>query len=242
MAGIAVELIVSWILLWFICKKHLSVLGLSPTKMRVAELAIGLLLAAACCTVYQLMTTAFIDNGWVANKQATLKAILEKSRWTLVSVLYEDMIFRGALLYIAIQRLGIAKACFLSAIAFGIYHWFTFNVLGNPLMMVVTFLMTALVGLSWAFAFAKTSSLYLPIGLHLGWNLIGAIVFSKSPSAQAILVKVNAHQAQGLLSLLIFLFQVAALPLVTFWYLSRISARRKITVGKDQMPLTDAVH
>ncbi len=34
MAGILVELIISWILLWFICKEHLSVLG----KSRASEI------------------------------------------------------------------------------------------------------------------------------------------------------------------------------------------------------------
>src|SRR4051812_15293593 len=143
MAGIIVELVISWLLLWFICKKHISVLGFKPTKNRAANLVIGFLIAASCCTMYQIMTTAFIDNSWVLNKQLTGKTILESSRWTLVSVLYEELIFRGAILYIAIKKFGVTKACILSAACFGIYHWFTFNVLGNPFMMVITFLMTA---------------------------------------------------------------------------------------------------
>jgi NADH:ubiquinone oxidoreductase subunit 3 (subunit A) len=32
MLGIVVELLVSWLLLWVICKKHLGVLGFRPTK------------------------------------------------------------------------------------------------------------------------------------------------------------------------------------------------------------------
>ena len=139
MAGILVELIISWLLLWFICKKHLSVLGFRPTKSRIIHLGVGLFIAGLCCTVYQLLTTAFINNSWVLNKQVTGKIILESSKWTLVSVLYEELIFRGALLYIAIKKLGITKACILSAVCFGVYHWFTFNVFGNPFMMMITF-------------------------------------------------------------------------------------------------------
>jgi len=41
MAGIIVELIISWILLWFICKKHLAVLGFTPTKTRFLNLLFG---------------------------------------------------------------------------------------------------------------------------------------------------------------------------------------------------------
>jgi uncharacterized protein len=65
MTGIFVELIISWVLLWFICKKHLSVLGLRPTKSRMANLVVGFFIAAACCVLWQLMTTAFIENEWV---------------------------------------------------------------------------------------------------------------------------------------------------------------------------------
>ncbi len=222
MVGIIVELIISWLLLWLICKKHLSILGFRLTKSRVTDLGVGLLIAASCCTLYQIMTTAFINNSWVLNKQVTGKSILESSRWTLVSVLYEELIFRGALLYIAIKKLGVTKACILSAAGFGIYHWFTFNVFGNPFMMGITFLMTAIVGLSWAFAFAETGSLYLPIGLHFGWNLFYTVVFSNGPLGQAILGRSNGNQPQGILSLLVFLFQVFALPLLTFWYLNRL--------------------
>ena len=163
---------------------------------------------------------------------------MESSRWTLVSVLYEELIFRGALLYIAIKKLGVTKACILSAVCFGIYHWFTFNVFGNPFMMIITFLMTAIVGLSWAFAFAKTNSLYLPIGLHFGWNLFYMVVFSNGTMGQAILVRTNGNQLQGILSLLVFLFQVFALPLLTFWYLNWLSKKQKFLVDKEQQPLT----
>ncbi|NOT76700.1 MAG: CPBP family intramembrane metalloprotease [Cyclobacteriaceae bacterium] len=221
MAGILVEVIVSWILLWVVCKEHLPALGITPTRFRMIHLFGGLLVAAACCAAYEIMTTAFGNNQWILNSEITGSAILEGSRYTLVSVLYEELIFRGALLYIAIKKLGVTKACFLSASCFGIYHWFTFNTLGNPVMMVITFLMTGIAGLAWAFAFAKTGSMYLPMGLHLGWNLCNMVLFSSGSSVQSILVRANENKAQGVTSLFIFLFQVLALPLITYWYLKR---------------------
>lgn len=241
MFGIIVELIISWVLLWIVCKKHLSVLGFRPTKHRMTSLIAGFLIAASCCTVWQLMTTAFIDNSWAFNKQATTKGILESSRWTFVSVIYEELIFRAALLYIAIKKLGAVRACILSAVCFGIYHWFSYNIFGNPLMMFIVFLMTAIVGLSWAFAFAKTGSLYLPIGLHLGWNLFSIVVFSNGNFGQAILVKANNNQNQGLLSWFVFLFQVLALPMLTLWYLKWLSKKQGVPLTKEQQPLTSAL-
>jgi len=221
MAGIIVELIISWLLLWFICKKHLSVLGIKPTQDRVINFGVGLVIAASCCTVFQIMTTAFINNSWILNTTITATKIWEGFRWMLISVLYEELIFRGALLYIAIKKIGAGKACILSAVCFGIYHWFTFNVIGNPFMMAITFSKTAIVGFSWAWSFAKTGSLYLPIGLHLGWNVFQNVVFSNGSSGQQIFVRENINQLQGTASWLVFLFQVFALPIVTFWYLNR---------------------
>ncbi len=238
MAGIIVELIVSWLLLWFIYKKNLAVLGFRPTKNRLMNFFVGLFIAASCCILYQIMTTSFVNNSWRLNKQMTGKIFLESSRWTFISVLYEELIFRGALLYIAIKKIGVLKACILSAVCFGIYHWFTFNAFGNPVMMIFTFLMTAIVGFTWAFAFAKTGSLFLATGLHLGWNLVYNIVFTNGNYGQALLVRANANQLQGVLSMLVFLFQVFALPIITLWYLKLLSKKQKLPVDKEKQPLS----
>jgi membrane protease YdiL (CAAX protease family) len=191
----------------------------------MVDFGVGFAIAASCCAIYQIMSTAFAGNAWVLNPKITAPAILEGSRWTLVSVLYEELIFRGALLYIAIKKLGVKRACILSAICFGVYHWFTFNAFGNPLMMTFTFLMTGIVGFSWAYSFAKTSSLYLPIALHFGWNLINMVVFSNGQMVQSILMRENDNMLLGTVSILVFLFQVFAMPLLIFWYLHRISQR-----------------
>lgn len=226
MVGIIVQLLISWVLLWAFYRKDLSVLGWKPAKNRLAQFGAGFLLAAFCCTLYNFMTTAFVDNSWVLNRTVTGTTVWQAARWQLISVLYEELIFRGALLYIAIRKIGIWKACILSAVCFGIYHWFSFNVMGNPVMMVITFLMTAIVGLSWAFAFAKTGSLYLPVALHFGWNLTLNVLFSNQ--SQGLLHRANGNQLEGAGSLFVFLFQVLALPLLTFWYLRRLSPEYNI--------------
>jgi len=74
--GIIVELIISWLLLLFITKKHLSVLGFKPTKRRVTNLGVGLLIAISCCTIHQIMTTAFLNNSWILNKQVTFLLLI----------------------------------------------------------------------------------------------------------------------------------------------------------------------
>ena len=236
MIGLIVELIISWLILWFIEKKHLSVLGLTPTVRRSIHLTVGLLLAAACCIIYNLATTAFVNNGWKLNNQISAGKMMAGSWWMLKSVLFEELIFRGALLYIAIKKLGMLKACVLSAVCFGVYHWFSYNAFGNPTLMIIIFFMTAIAGLMFAFSFAKTNSLYLPIGLHFGWNLVSTIVFSNGPLGTQLFTKWNNEQPKGVLSILIFLFQVFALPAFTLWYIRRLSKKQIPFPGKVQLP------
>ncbi|MDH3323034.1 MAG: CPBP family intramembrane metalloprotease [Flavobacteriaceae bacterium] len=76
----------------------------------------------------------------------------------------------------------------ISAIAFGIYHWFSYGVLGNVMAMIFVFIGTGLMGYTWAWAFSKTKSIMLPLGLHLGWNFIHNTIFSKGPLGELVLV------------------------------------------------------
>src|SRR5262245_19738948 len=123
MIGILLQLALSWLLLWLFEKKDLSVLGFRPTKGRLADLAFGFAAAAACFTTYCLTTTALAGNSWKLNEGYGLIDLASSSWWSLRSVLFEELIFRGALLYILIEKTSIRTACLISAAAFGIYHW-----------------------------------------------------------------------------------------------------------------------
>jgi membrane protease YdiL (CAAX protease family) len=219
MVGLLIEIIISWILLWFFDKKNLSVLGISPTKGRSGNFLSGFFAAAICCAIYCLSLAALTNNTWTANTTFTQKDFAISTWWTLRSVLFEELIFRGALLYIAIQMLGDRKACILSAFAFGVYHWFSYSAFGNPIQMITIFLMTGIWGLMFAFAFAKTRSLYLPIGLHFGWNLMNIVIFSNGPLGNQLLINTNATKLEGILSLFVLLFQVFTLPVFVYIYL-----------------------
>jgi uncharacterized protein len=227
MLGILIQLAISWLLLWFIERKHLSVLGFTPTKSRTIDFAFGFLAAALCCSIYCLSISAVSNNTWSLNPAFTTNDLLSASWWNLTSVLFEEFIFRGALLYILIQRIGITRACIVSAVAFGIYHWFSMNALGNPMAMIYLFFSTGIWGLMFAFAFAKTKSLYLPVALHLGWNLFFNTVFSQGPQGAQFLINSNKERAGNILSLVLFLFSVLGVPLIVYGYLKWRTTKAK---------------
>lgn len=227
MAGILVELFLSALLLWLLYKQSLLMLGIAPNKERLAWLLGGFLVAAAICISYHMLITLFTTAHWSRNPGATPLSIASSSWWTLRSVLFEELLFRGALLYIAIQKWGAKRACIVSAIAFGVYHWFSYGALGNPVQMLFIFLMTGIWGFMFAVAFARTRSLYLPIALHFGWNWVHTIVFSQGPLGKQLLVAGNTNVLEDIPSLLLFLFQVFALPLLVLFYLRWRSGKER---------------
>ena len=50
----------------------------------------------------------------------------------------------------------------IDAAAFGMYHWFSYGVVGNPVAMIYVFLLTGAFGLMWARAFVVTGSVAAP--------------------------------------------------------------------------------
>lgn len=227
MYGLIVEIIVSWLLLWIFFQESLLVLGIAPTLGRLSNLFFGILIAAVCCTLYYLSFVFFTTNKWTLNPAFTGQKLLASSWWTIQSVLFEELIFRGALLYLLIKKLGVRTACIISAICFGVYHWFTFGALGNPMQMVFIFILTGIWGAMFAMAFAKTKSLYLPIGLHLGWNFISTVVFSQGPLKNQLLVMSGEQNMSEVLSVVVIVFQVLAVPVITYYYLNLLTKKAK---------------
>ncbi|MBP8114653.1 MAG: CPBP family intramembrane metalloprotease [Chitinophagaceae bacterium] len=191
MIGIIIQLIISWLLVWLFEKKGLGVLGFYPTKRRLLQFAFFFLITALCSTSDFIMRMVFAKEQWQLNPNLTASLILSGLWWNIKSVLFEELIFRGALMYILIKKLGPVKAIIISSIAFGIYHWFSHEVFGNPVQMIITFLTTGLMGVVYAFGYAKTFSLYVPIAIHLGWNLVRSVVFSETVIGNQLLVQVK---------------------------------------------------
>lgn len=68
----------------------------------------------------------------------------------------------------------------------------------GPILLAISWLLLRLegkglgvLGLMCALAFAKTQSIALPIGLHLGWNLVSYLGFSTGPLGPGLFVPGN---------------------------------------------------
>lgn len=219
MIGILVIAALSWALLYFIEKENLLVLGFLPLGKRLQQFFLGFLLTATLCVLVQFLEAYLQSSLWVLNENFALGMLLSSFWWDFKSVLTEELIFRAALLYILIQRIGSRKSILLSAVAFGIYHWFSFGVLGNVMAMILVFIGTGLMGYAWAWAFSKTKSIMLAFGLHLGWNFTHNSIFSKGPLGELVLISQGGTELTDWASLLNFVSGLIIVPIFVLLYI-----------------------
>nr|WP_010131543.1 type II CAAX endopeptidase family protein [Microbulbifer agarilyticus] len=227
MFGLFVAFLLSWVLLRRLAGESITVLGITPTLKRWGELLLGLGFMAAIAIINFTWQAHFKQVTYVINPEYRLLDFFGGSFWIVRSVLFEELVFRGAMLYLLIRYIGVIKACLLSSVIFGIYHWFSYEVFGARLvLMIYIFLVTGMGGWMFAFAYAKTRSLYAPVGLHLGWNLVTAIVFSSGPLGNQWLIQQGeAVYASDWITLIFFSLQAIVAPgIVTLYLLARYNA------------------
>jgi hypothetical protein len=228
MIGILVQLLLSWILLHFLEHSNLEALGIRPTARQLQLAGIGFLIAMVYLIAYQLGEAAVQHAPYHLNEAYGLSQ-LGRAMWYLFkSVVFEELIFRGALLVILIRRIGPGKAVLISAVAFGIYHFFVVGI-HSPLQAVLLFLTTGLMGYVLATAFVRTGSIWVPLAIHYSLNFIPFAGFSQSNGMgdQLFVHTPPLHQpiaiTLGLLAIHNFLF-----PLIVLWWLRSIRPEREL--------------
>ena len=237
MAGNIIGLLLSWLVLWLTERKSLLALGFTPIFKRVFQFLLGFLFSGLLCASLQLFEAWLTNSYWYLNSKITFSQISGYLLWNFNSVVFEELLFRGALLYIAIKRLGPKKGVILSAICFGIYHWFSFSVLGNIVPMIFVFIITGLMGYAWAFAFKSTGSMALPVGLHFGWNFAFNAIFSKGFVATPVLILERSSSyapLEGSLSIANSLLQNILPSILTLLLLKFFSVKPIIIFSKHQ--------
>jgi hypothetical protein len=96
---------------------------------------------------------------------------------SVVSGVFEEILFRGVLFRIMEEGLGTWLALLISALIFGLLH------LMNPNATLIAGVAIALeAGVLLAAAYASTRRLWLPIGLHFAWNFTQGGVFGVAVS------------------------------------------------------------
>lgn len=89
----------------------------------------------------------------------------------IFAAIQEELLFRGYILQNISEGLNILWGVFISSGIFAIMH------LSNPGFSLMALVGIFLSGLFIAFGYIRTHRLWLPIGIHLGWNFFEGTVF-----------------------------------------------------------------
>ena len=224
MLEIIILLAVSWLLVWLFEKGNLSVLGLNPTKKRLSYAFILFIVAGICCSTGYLMRMYFAQQTFPLNQKISAGLVFTGLWLNLKSVLFEELLCRGAGLYILVKKTGKRTGILISAIVFGVLHWMNTGVFGDVTQMAIVFSFTFFMGLLLAYAFVQSGSLYLPIAIHLGWNLVQNFLFPDGPFGISVLVN-PAAQPEVTVSYFIY-FAILLLPKISSIVVNYFIVRR----------------
>ncbi|MCB0524835.1 MAG: CPBP family intramembrane metalloprotease [Lewinellaceae bacterium] len=160
--------------------------------------------------------------GPTANFSISVMPVVLMVLWKLIIVAWwEELVWRGVILQYLIKGVGLIWAVVISSALFGLIH------AGNPDATVLSTLLIALITPQLIYAYLKTGQLWLPIGLHLGWNFFQASVFgfasSGNVSPSLIMQKPLAADwlsggsfgAEG--SIIMIPFTIASFFLIHWW-------------------------
>lgn len=197
MLGLLIILVISWALLRFIEKKNIDVLGLIPYPNRMLQFFIGLVFMMLLCLLMVAAETYILNVKWKLKETVDFSLIFQSFFYHIKSALTEDLVFRGALLYILIQRIGSKKAILLSALCFGVYHVFSYGMMGERIIPIVyVILVTGFTGYVWAYTFYKTKSIMLGLGFHLGYNFLMTFFYESYPYGELIFIELSKTAPQ----------------------------------------------
>ncbi|MEV4758803.1 CPBP family intramembrane glutamic endopeptidase [Micromonospora sp. NPDC049559] len=138
----------------------------------------GLLIGAGMFAAV-IVNIAFLGGYRVTGWGSALGA-LGFFGFTAAAAVTEELIFRGILFRIVEERLGTWLALALTGLLFGLSH------LLNPHASLWGAIAIAVeAGGMLAAAYAATRTLWLPIGLHFGWNFAEAGIFGTEVSGKS---------------------------------------------------------
>jgi membrane protease YdiL (CAAX protease family) len=139
-------------------------LGWRPGTGR--NLALGLLggIGAASIVLLVPLATGMADLQAAPEQPASLPSLLFVSVVLLFGAVGEEMLFRGYAFQVLLGTMGRFATILPFAILFGIAHSNNQNVSLLGLINTIGF------GIVLGFAVARSGDLWLPIGIHFGWN------------------------------------------------------------------------
>lgn len=161
----------------FLDQRSFRSLGLTWNLQARKDIIIGIAIAGIIMGLIFIVEWAF---GWLEIKSfawdsSTAPQILVGlGSWAVIFVLvgwYEELYLRGYVLQNLADGLNLPAAVFLSSVFFSAAH------LSNPGASPASIIGIIAAGIFLAYGYVRTRQLWMPIGLHIGWNFFEGPVF-----------------------------------------------------------------
>jgi membrane protease YdiL (CAAX protease family) len=156
----------NWLALRFFTELRLAAIGLWWNRAAADNLAWGLAggIGAACLALVPALAFGAAHFIRTPAEQPSWAAPIFLTALLAIGSAAEEILFRGYGFQLLIANAGPAAATALIAAAFGLLH------LANPHATWLGAANTVGFGAVFCFAYLRSRDLWLPIGLHFGWN------------------------------------------------------------------------
>jgi hypothetical protein len=161
---------------WF-DKRSFTSLGLKLDKKMWADLLAGigitfLMMGLIYFTMWTLGWITFEGFAWDVESASSVTLNLLGVFFVFVLVGWnEELLSRGYQLQNLADGINLTWGVIISSAVFGILH------LGNPNATWLSAVGIFFAGVFLAYGYLRTKQLWLPIGLHIGWNFFEGVIF-----------------------------------------------------------------
>ncbi len=156
-------LLLTWAFCRYLDRKPLVSLGLGK-RAWLSHAAVGLGLGGG---LIFLVFVVMLAAGWLTaepSRPSPLPFLASVLSWAALSFV-EELTFRGYIMQGLAKTWAMPVAVVVSSLLFGMVH------LIDPHVQALAILNICVAGLFFAVAYLVTRSLWLPAGIHIGWNL-----------------------------------------------------------------------
>ena len=143
-------------------------IGLRVTPASALHLALGVALAGGAAALL-LLAPLLAGTGHLTprpHSEFTWPSLVFYLVTLFFAAAGEEMIFRGYAFQFLIEKIGPFGCVLPVGVIFGLVHT------SNPSATPLSVLNTALWGVLLGYAFLRSRDLWLPIGMHFGWNAV----------------------------------------------------------------------
>ena len=169
--------IATWIARRLLDRRSFRSLGLELGPRWIRDLLVGFAIPVPLFALVYLFESLmgwleFQSWGWADGGLAATAVGLLLTLLAFVAVgFYEELLFRGYYLQNLKDGTNVAVAVLVTSAVFGLAHLGNFHASLNSTLGIFT------AGLFLAYAWIRTRALWLPIGIHIGWNFLQGPVF-----------------------------------------------------------------